>query len=275
MTSESTLLRLLVLPAIKFCLKRSMGVYDLLEVVKAAFVEVASEELTRTEERISVSRISVMTGVHRRDVRRLMDASGEEVGSKHLVTRVLGLWEQGYDFTTKSGKPKPLTCIGDDSEFVKLVRTVSTDVNPVTVLSELVRIGTVKREDGKIKLVRAVDTYGEELGPEKALSILARDMESLIDSVEQNMEGEHEVGNLHIRTEYDRVYRKDIPKIRRWLRKQGNSFHHSVRGFVSKCDEDINPKAGEKGEERVVTVSFSWTTTGNEAEKTERLREED
>lgn len=264
MITNSSLLRLLVLPAVRFCLRRSLGVYDLLEILKVTFVELAREQLLEERKRVSASRISVMTGVHRRDVRRLVETGKAASGPKNLLTRVLGFWEQSPQFTTKSGRPKVLTCTGEESEFEQLVRAVSSDVKPATVLSELVRVGIAKQEGERVKLVRAVDSYAKATDPSKAFEILSRDMESLVTAVEQNVEGVYEVGNLHTRTEYDRVYPEDIPRIRRWLVKAGNSFHHSVRGYVSKSDEDLNPKEGKKGSARVVTVSFSWTTPPQE-----------
>ncbi|MCB0335374.1 MAG: hypothetical protein KDD62_03690, partial [Bdellovibrionales bacterium] len=74
---ERILARLLR-PALKLCLRHSMKLTELLELIKRELVEIATEQLEHDGEKVSGSRIAVMTGVHRKDVARFQRAVPKE-----------------------------------------------------------------------------------------------------------------------------------------------------------------------------------------------------
>gem|GEM_PF-4016174 len=50
-----------------------------------------------------------------------------------LLAKIIGSWSESKRFTDKYGKPKVLSVEGAASEFVDLVKSVSTDLNPYTI----------------------------------------------------------------------------------------------------------------------------------------------
>ncbi|RMD86346.1 MAG: hypothetical protein D6808_03595, partial [Candidatus Dadabacteria bacterium] len=174
-----------------------------------------------------------------------------------LASRVIGQWQQNKRFLTKSRRPKVLSIDGDDSEFNKLVRSISQDVHPGTVLFELERIGAVERTKNGVKLVARA--YVPKHNPKEGFRLLSEDVSDLMLTIEENIFLRDDNPNLHAKTEYDNISEEDVPKIRNWILKEGAILHQKARNFISKFDRDLNPKKKKtKGRRmRVVLGSYS------------------
>lgn len=67
-------------PIARLLLHYGIGYPQLIALLKHLYVDVAEEELNTPVKRISDSRITFLTGVHRKDVARLRNVSPEEQG---------------------------------------------------------------------------------------------------------------------------------------------------------------------------------------------------
>ncbi|MBP9837252.1 MAG: hypothetical protein KBC84_00915 [Proteobacteria bacterium] len=249
-------IKLILKPIVRLCLRHSIKLQTFLEYAKVVFIEAAEEELIKSQHEISVSKISVMTGVHRPDVVRLYMEKSPEKTEKNQISRIIGQWQHDSRFLTKAGKPKVLSALGMESEFVQLVHSVSADLNPYTILYELERTGIIERKDNSIKLASRL--YLPKGDIEEGLRLLSQDTDDLICAVEENILSESKSLNLHIKTEYDNIVPEAEAEIRDWFIKQGSKFHEETREFLSKYDRDINKKLSrEGGKKRVVLGTFS------------------
>lgn len=260
-------LQILIRPFIKFCVHRGYTIQDLLTAAKHVFVEIAEEEINKTSERVNTSRISMLTGVHRLDVNRIF-RDREALPSEPLsfLGRIVGQWEQDRRFCSKGGKPRTLTYLGDSSEFKDLVWSVSRNVAPGTVLFEMERCNLVEKQGDRLKLIKDLQTL--ERDPEEGYKLLSSDLETLMHSVEQNIEETSRIANLHIRTEYDNILIDKIPEIRKWLIAEGKAFHKRAREFIAQFDLDITPlgEDNQAGGGRVVVQAFSFTEPADRIE---------
>lgn len=254
-------LRYMLRPLVRFCLRHSKPLQEFLDILKVVYVEVATEELRKETDKINVSRLCVVTGVHRHDMNRIFREKRPPIRkSVGLLSRVVNLWESDKRFCTKSGQPRVLGLEGDDSEFRILVSSVSKTLNPGTVLYGLIRSGSAEKTPNGLKLVRGAVSLHKD--PSRVYELLARDVESLIEAAEFNIEHNPDPRNLHIRTEYNNIFKKDIPKIRAWVLSEGRKFHARARKFLSKSDLDLNLDRAASGEEagcRVIVEAFSLT----------------
>lgn len=248
-------LRLVLRPVVKFCLRWSLSIQDLNEACKAVFVQVVSEELEERGEKINISRIALTSGLHRRDVMRLLNPDDQSVQQGGLVMRVIGQWQMDKRFQDNRGKPRELTYEGERSDFHKLVSRISKDLNPGTFLFELERIGAISRKGDKISLI--VKSYNPRGNPEAGFALLAADAEDLMCAVEENIYGNSENPNLHAKTAYDNIRLSDLPKVEKWILKEASTFHEKVRKFIAQYDCDLNPKLRGSRGARVVLGTFS------------------
>ena len=259
-------LRLMLRPLVRFCLRGSHTLQEFVEAAKVVFVELAVEEMGRATTKINVSRISVMTGLNRKEVTALYrEKRGMTVRTIGIIPRVMGQWESDKRFCFKPGKPRALTVEGDESEFRELVRSVSTNINPGTVLFEMERIGAVKRKKDQIALVK--DVHRIEGDPTRGYELLARDIDSLIIAGEENILKLKPEPNMHFRTEYDNLYLKELPQIEQWLRDEGRAFHKRTREYLSQFDKDINPGNGGAAGGKVTVTAFSTSFTRIDGKK--------
>lgn len=260
----AALLRILS-PVVRFALRHSLKIQDIVEALKIAFLQEAQRELLREGRTCNASRLSMMTGVHRKDVARfessdhdLSSQPEKAIGPKDLVTKVIGLWQTDRNFTTSLKAPRILSAGGLDSEFAKLVAKVSVDVNPAAVLAEMERIEAITRTKNGIKLIQGAYTPKNDVAA--GFSLLGSDLDDLIQAVEGNILHEEEIKNLHVRTEYDNVRPESARLIKQWFLKEGHRLHLLAREMISCHDQDVNPDPKHKGGKglRVVLGSFGF-----------------
>lgn len=235
------------------CVRKGLRVQDVLEPLKEAFVRASQEELFRLEQPVNTSRLAAMTGLQRRDIQRLLDGGAPGSEAVSFFAKLINSWTSDKNFSSK-GRPKVLNCEGANSEFAKLVASISRDINSYTALFELERMNIVSREEGKVRLIYDIYLTTEDEG----LEIMADDIKDLAYAVQQNIKNESAVPNLHISTRYDNLALSKLEKIRDWLLKEGAAFHARARDYIQQYDKDINPDLkNEKGGGKVVLGAFS------------------
>lgn len=249
-------LRYLLYPLVKFCLKHSLKLQDFLELAKGVFLDAAEEELKRQRREVSSSRLSIMTGVHRRDVVRLKREELPPKKGPDLITRLVGQWQNDRRFSSKRKGPKLLSYESMESDFAELVGSVSREVNPYTVLFELERSGIVKKTKQGLKLRSPM--YFPKGNSREGFRLLGSDIDDLLAAVEENVMSKPKVANLHIKTEYDNVPAAMVPAIKNWFLDKGSMLQEEARKYLSQFDRDINPEVpGKGGRVRVALGTFS------------------
>ena len=257
--SPTDLLNLIVrlmVPLTRLALKNGIHVRELEECLKRSLVDVAKKELELSGERCTVSRLSVMTGIHRKDIDRLKEAPPSLSAEESLISRVVGHWQTDRRFITKEGKPRVLTFGFLGSAFGELVESISKELNPATVLFELERTGVVERSPTGIKLL--TQSYSPSDKVEYGLTLLADDCGDLMESVQENLSNSHTLPNLHARTVFDKIREEDLDELRSWLKKEGHALHLKARIKLSKLDQEICPKSHYAGKfVKVILGTFS------------------
>lgn len=247
---------------VRLCLRSSIHFQDLSEELKRVYVSVAKEELGLGGGQASLSRLSVMTGVHRKDVTRFERDGNVAREKTSLISRVMVQWQHDGRFSTKAKRPRVLDACGRDGEFAALVRSVcGEDVSHYAVLHEMERLGAVERAGDRARLVWRDFVVSDDI--EAGLRMLAQDSDDLVAAVEENLfEGAADgVKNLHLKTEFDNVRADKVPEIRAWILNEGSLFHRRVREYVAGFDVDLNPELAAKSPGtsggRVVVGAFS------------------
>ncbi len=242
---------------LRICLRHSIKLPEIIELLKLAYVDVAQQELLLQGLEVSASKLSAMTGVHRKDIARFRKSDMDPNPKANIVARVILQWQHDQRFTTKSGAPRVLTAAGRDSEFAKLVESVNGgDLGAYAVLYEMERLGALAKVKNKLKLLWK--DYAPTVSAEEGLQMLAEDVNELYSAVEANIEQANEVPNLHLKTEFTKVAQARIPEIRKWILSEGSLFHRKVASYLSKFDLELNQKLNQKQPTvEVAVVAFS------------------
>jgi hypothetical protein len=179
---RAAVLRLLD-PLVKWLLEAGIGVGDLLNLVKIAYVRAAREQgllAGAEQQRPNASRIAVVTGLTRAEVASILaagDADRPHDRGRQRAERVLSGWWNDPNFQDGSGTPAVLPLQGSRRSFAALVRRYSGERWRVaTILDELLRVKAVRRlPDGRLEALSrtyatvrwdpdGVTAFGEQLG---------------------------------------------------------------------------------------------------------------
>jgi hypothetical protein len=152
--SQDVLLRAvrrLLRPLVRLLIVKNVPLQMLLDVMKEVYVSVAEESLRDTHIKATDSQISLMTGVHRKDVRRYRDNSSvsapREMPHVSIGAEVVVTWTGNPQFVGADGQPCPLPYTNRDNpgfSFSALAQSVSTDVRPRAILDEMLRQNAVR-----------------------------------------------------------------------------------------------------------------------------------
>lgn len=143
-------LRRVLAPVARLMLSKGVTLPAALELLKRIFVEVAERDLDKDGQGATDSRISLLTGVHRKDVRRLraLPYLDTELPEKiSLGAQLVAQWTTQPQWLDENGTPKPLprfASVGSTCSFDALVSGVSKDIRPRSVLDEWLRLGVVE-----------------------------------------------------------------------------------------------------------------------------------
>jgi len=243
-------------PVVWFCLRRSLGLQDLMEAAKVVFIKAAAEEMEAQGKKVNISALSVLTGMHRKGIVKIYRDRETSDHSTKFASRVIGQWRHDPDFLTKNGRPRVLSYGGPDSEFADLVGRVSTDLYQKGILYDLERIGAVVRTSRGVKLLTSA--YRPKHDPVEGFRLMARDAEHLLTAIEENVFSEkRELPHFHGTVIYDNISVEDFSKIRKWLFAQSLRFQKKVDNFLSRYDLDIHPQEKSEGGKTVVLGIFS------------------
>jgi hypothetical protein len=261
------ILQLMLSPVVRYCLRHSLRVQDALEALKAQFIELAAAQIERDGDKATDSALCVITGIHRRDIVRLRNGAPNFSREHDIVTKVIGQWESDKRWRDKKGKPRSLSCGAEHSEFSTLVKLITNDISPASVLLELERAGGVQRSDDTITL--KVQSYIPKGNALSGFRILSDDYNDLLSVVEDNISQQQQIPHLHFRTSYDKVDSTALNEIRLWFLEQGREFHLKARQYLAQYDLDITPRPDAGAiPARVALSTFSYIQEGEEQETT-------
>ena len=155
-------------PLIRLLIEKGITFPQFRELMKELYVEVADKHFSLDDNKPSDSRIFVLTGVHRKDVKRIRQQaeSGAEpiTSSASLSGEIVARWSSMPGYLDDKGKPRQLLKNGKNNEagFDQLVSSVSKDVRPKVILEEWLRLNIVRLEDDYVVLNKSAFVPNKE-----------------------------------------------------------------------------------------------------------------
>lgn len=218
-------------------------------------MDVALKEFGIPGRKQSNSRISIITGLNRKEVLRLRQMQEPQnidaAQQYNRAARVVGGWVRNSRFHDRDGGPAELPFDNHgNASFSDLVKEFSGDVPARAVLDELLRVGAVEvRENNRIALVqRAYIPYGEDI---QKLHILGTDVADLITTIHHNVSEEKDQALFQRKVAYDNVPAESVAAFRKLSGKEGQLFLEKMDRWLSRQDRDLHPSAGGTGRKRI------------------------
>ncbi len=186
-------LKRLLRPLVRLLIREGLTFPALAALLKELYVSVGESDSVPADGRQTDSRISLLTGVHRKEVRRLRGGGDDEVprppAALSLSAQIIALWAGNPDFTDGAGEPRPLPRFAEDApSFESLVTRVSKDIRPRAVLDDWLERGLVHYDShGRVVLTEAALVPGDDF--EQLAFFLARNLHDHIAACDHNLAG--------------------------------------------------------------------------------------
>ncbi|MEZ5571838.1 MAG: DUF6502 family protein [Halioglobus sp.] len=177
-------------PLARIMLQHGMAYGTFAELARRAFVEEGFDQLQRAGKRPTVSGVSALTGLTRKETKALRENasvdSGKSAQRYNRAIRVISGWVNDAQFHTASGEPAELPFDSGAASFSSLVKKYSGDIPPVAMLSVLEASQNVDVKGDTVALRERA--YIPTSTPVDKINILGTDVAELIGTIGHNLE---------------------------------------------------------------------------------------
>jgi len=241
----------LMRPLVRLLIARGVTLPYLTNLLKSVYVDVAEKQFSVDSAPPSISRLSVLTGLQRKDIKRIQAAPPPDKSPPPVVSlgaRLIGIWMGDERFRDSADKPLALPRTSDDPEtasFDALVRTISTDVRPKAILDEWLRLGLVSL-DAQSRVALNAQAFVPQQGFDEKAYFLGRNVADHIATGVHNLVGEGEP-MFERAVYYDRLTPESVAYLRQRARVLGMETLLAVnKEALARADDDASKPGANK-----------------------------
>ncbi len=243
----------LLRPLIRILLRNGVSYKTFEDLAKWVYVDVANDEFSIKGRKQSISRISVVTGLSRKEVSRVRNLSRPDDNSSaekyNRAARVIAAWRREKRFQDASGDPAPLPIEGSEISFYELVRRYSGDIPARAVLDELMHIGAVKQnKDNTLSLL--TQAYIPQRSEAGKLHILGSDVAHLIATIDHNLNPDQSGPFFQRKVAYDNLPNEILAIFRELAADKAQSLLETLDKILAQHDRDVTPTVKGTGRNR-------------------------
>ncbi len=228
-------------PLIHIIIRNGISYGTFADLAKWLFVDVATRNFAIEGRKQTISRVSIITGLHRKEVKRVSELpTPDDQASKeryNRAARVISGWRRDKSFLNEKGRPADLPVAGEGATFQSLVKKYSGDMPFRAVLDELTRVGAaVLTDEGKMHLLtEAYLPAGDET---MKIHILGTDVAHLIASIQHNLEPDERGPFYQRKVMYDNLPDNVLPVFRKLSAESAQELLIKLDTWLSKRDRD-------------------------------------
>lgn len=237
-------------PLVRILLRSGMSYGTFADLAKWMYVDVAIREFKIEGRKQSNSRVAVLTGLSRKEVKRMQgiprpdDSLQDEKYNR--AARIIAAWRREPEFQNAGGEPSALSISGPWATFGDLVRRFSGDMPVRAVLDELLRIGAVEQLDnGKIALLKKA--YIPESSEAEQIHILGTDVGHLVSTIGHNLNTGKSQAYFQRKVSYDNLPREALPEFRKLSARRSQKLLEHLDEWLAGKDRDTNPSVEGTG----------------------------
>jgi hypothetical protein len=222
-----------------------------------------------------VSRASILSGLTRKEVQRLVEAPAPEddgtTDRRNRAARVLTGWLRDPDFQDAQGRPRSLPLDGERG-FAALVKRHSGDMPTRALLDELVRVGAVQAEaDGQITLLAR--GYVPRQGAREMVDMLGSDVADLIETIDHNLHQTGQAPRFQRKVMYRDVPAHALPAFQALSAENAQTLLEKLDQWLSDVDRTPAPSDAPAGSARVGLGIYYFEASDPDLDPTHRTGE--
>jgi hypothetical protein len=184
--------RRLLRPLVRLLIQGGVTFPAVADLLRSLYVEVAARDLLQGPRARTDSRISLLTGVHRKEIRRWRSEPHEPEAVPPVITRtgqIIARWLHDADYVDPKRQPEPLPRLprpeGGPS-FESLVQSVTSDVRPRAVLDDWLNHGIVT-VDADDRVVLDIAAFVPRPGSAEQLFYFGRNLHDHLSAAAANV----------------------------------------------------------------------------------------
>lgn len=232
--------RHLMVPLVRILVRNGIQFRDFEEVLRGVYARVAVDEYSKPGRPMSLARLSIVSGMTRKDLRRVFGEEdrlrGAFESNANAIASLLQGWHSDPEFMGPYGFPRDLFFDQDESgarTFGELVGRYASGLPPAVVLNELLRVNAAQHvvETGMIRVLKRT-FIPEEMAPE-LIEVFARGVRRYVETIDHNI----------------RVKEPENKRFERWVfpdfgirEEDWDSYRKMVHERLQKVIEDLDTR---------------------------------
>lgn len=240
----------LLRPLVRLLVHFSVPYTVVSELLRWVYVDVAVREFPIADKPQTDSRISLLTGVHRREVKRLRrkgDLRFEAPRSATLGAQIIALWTTRKEYLGQDGAPRDLPYVAvtpREPSFEDLVRSVSRDIRPRVVLDEWLRLGVAELREGEVVHL-VTDAFVPAKGADELAYFFGRNVHDHVAAGAHNLMGE-EPAFLERSVFYNNLSADSVAELAELARERGMQLLREVNSRAAEMQKHDSPRPQTK-----------------------------
>jgi hypothetical protein len=232
-------------PLVRILLRNGIAYGSFAELAKKVYVDVAFDEFPPAGKKQSISHVSALTGLTRKEAKRLHELEHADQPTSeqryNRAVRVISGWVNDAEFRDADGKPSRLPVDGGGGSFAALVKKYSGDVPTQSMLAVLTAAGSVERTGDSLRLVQHAYVPGND--PADKLNILGIDTAELIATIDHNLVSDPEQLRYQRKVSNPRVRADALPEFQAFSAAKAQALLEELDAWLSAHELDGEEEA--------------------------------
>jgi hypothetical protein len=231
-------------PLVRILLRNGVSYGTFADLAKWVYIDVSRKEFGIEDRKQSTSRVSILTGLSRKEVTRVsnLQRPSDQGNAERYnrAARVIASWLREPDFLGGDGQPAILPMSGRGATFSELVRRFSGDVPARAIRDEMIRVGALEQlKDGRVRLLARA--YIPKTSEIDKIHILGTDVNHLISTIDHNMRPDIPEPFFQRKVSYDNLPQEVLPQFRRLTVRKAQTLLENMDRWLARHDRDTNP----------------------------------
>lgn len=220
-------------------LEEGVSYAEFAAIARHAFVN-AAEQVLASEKRVTDSRVSILTGIHRKEVKQIRGSEGlainPEKAKSNRAIAVISAWTREAAYLSAEGQPLPLPYDGPLPSLTELIQSFSGDMPVRAVCDELTRMGVIEQRGELWYLL--VPVYVPNESRTAVMNILSTDTTDLIRTIHHNLNSPTGSKRFQRTVSYDEVSPESAALFKEMASGQSLELLKQFDAWLAKREKD-------------------------------------
>ncbi|HET7795572.1 MAG TPA: DUF6502 family protein [Rhizobacter sp.] len=221
--------RALLAPLAELAIARGVRYAEVDELLRSAFVQAALAAHPEVAPQRATSRVSTATGLHRREVSRLLHSETQAVAPRHSpATQVFTRWLSDPIWRNE-GQPRSSLPRSGRASFETLAQSVTKDVHPRSLLEELIRLGLVRIDEASDRVELLQERFAPAGDQPRMLGFVASNVGDHLSAAVANVLAQDDPPHIEQAVFADELSVESVQRIQPLVREQ---WRHVLRAMA-------------------------------------------